>query len=131
MHRSAPKIVEENVYQRRVWSEISVIFDSTNIVKNKPAITTVMVANDASENHHRPQGMFEGHRATRTENTLQKSKQNSSTDRRRHSHLRNQKTNLTGSQRPSLIRTALAKLKMTKQKSRAARLGLFSGRPGF
>lgn len=64
MHRGAPKIVEKYVNQRRVWPEISIIFDGTNIVKDKPTVTTVVVAHYASEHHHRPKSMLEGHRAT-------------------------------------------------------------------
>lgn len=68
MHGSTPKIIEKDVGKWRMRSQISIIFDSTDIVKNEATIATVVVAHNAGEHHHRPQSVFEGHRVTHCKN---------------------------------------------------------------
>lgn len=51
MHRCAPKIIQKYVNQRRVRSQISVIFDGTDIVEDEATVAAVVVAHDASEHH--------------------------------------------------------------------------------
>lgn len=44
MHGGAPEIIEEQVRDRSVRSQIAVLFDRTDIVENKITITTIIVA---------------------------------------------------------------------------------------
>lgn len=44
MHGSTPEIIEEQVRDRSVRSQITVFFDRTDIVENKITITTIIVA---------------------------------------------------------------------------------------
>lgn len=88
MHRCAPEVVEKNVDEWCVWPQIPVVFDSADIVKNEPAIATVVVANDTREHHHGPQSMLQSHLAALT---------------RRHSHSRKNNDEFTFDPDPRAI----------------------------
>lgn len=49
MHRSAPEVVEENVLQRRVLAQVTVILDGTDVVEHKAAVECVVVAQDGDQ----------------------------------------------------------------------------------
>lgn len=56
--------------------QVPIVFDSTDIIKDEPAITTVVVAHDTREDHHGPQSVLQSHLVALT---------------RRHSHSRKNK----------------------------------------
>lgn len=56
MHRSSPEIVEEDILQRRVRPQVFVVAHSTDVVKDKTAKTTVVVAQNSRQNYGGPQG---------------------------------------------------------------------------
>lgn len=70
MHWCSPKVVEKNVGERSVWPQVSIVFDSTDIIKDEPAIATVMVTDDTREHHHGPQSMLQSHLGHTNKKTL-------------------------------------------------------------
>lgn len=47
MHRCAPKIVVKYVPYWSLWLQVSVIFDGTNVIKDKVTVEAVVVACEA------------------------------------------------------------------------------------
>lgn len=66
MHGCTPEVVEEYVNERRVRPEVSVVFDSADVVEDEAAVATVVVTHEAREHHDRPEGVLQGHLAPPT-----------------------------------------------------------------
>lgn len=54
LHRSAPEIVEDDVFERRMWSQIAILLDGRNIIEHKVTIECIPIAKDANKNYCRP-----------------------------------------------------------------------------
>lgn len=49
MNRGSPEVVEEDVGDRCLWSQVSVLFYGTDVVEHESAVQTVVVDQDTSE----------------------------------------------------------------------------------
>jgi hypothetical protein len=61
VHRGAPEIVEKYIDERRMRSQISVVFDRTDVVEDEATVTAVVVTRDAGEHHHGTQRLVQCH----------------------------------------------------------------------
>lgn len=48
VHRSAPKIIVKDIFQRRVRSQVSVILDRGNVIENEAAIKAVQIDGESA-----------------------------------------------------------------------------------
>lgn len=49
MNRCSPKVVQEDVGDRRLWPQVSVVFYCTNVIEHKTTVETVVVDEDAGK----------------------------------------------------------------------------------
>lgn len=53
LHWCAPEIVENDVLERRMWSQIAILLDGRNIIEDKVTIECIVIAKDAYKNYCR------------------------------------------------------------------------------
>lgn len=53
MHRRSPVVIEEEVFPGRVRSEVLVVLNGGNIIKNESAVEAIVVAGDGGEDDER------------------------------------------------------------------------------
>lgn len=56
MHRCAPEIIEEDIFQGRVRPQVFVVADCADVIKNKTAVTAIVIAQNSCQNYGGPQG---------------------------------------------------------------------------
>ena len=61
VHGSPPEVVEEDVDERGVRSQVPVVFDRTDVVEDEAAVAAVVVAHHGRYHHDGAQSVFEGH----------------------------------------------------------------------
>lgn len=64
MHRGAPEIIKEQIWERCVRSQITILLNCTNIIKHEITVTTVVVTNQASQYYYSTQCVVERHFST-------------------------------------------------------------------
>lgn len=49
MNRSSPEVIEKDVGDRRLRSQVSILLDCTDVVENEATVKTVVVDEDAGQ----------------------------------------------------------------------------------
>jgi hypothetical protein len=53
VHWCAPEIIEKDIFNGRMWSQIAILLDGGDVVEDEATIESIVVAKDANKNYCR------------------------------------------------------------------------------